>query len=171
MKKLFTSSLLLAAVVSPLALAQPQQGDQEITLSGAGSSDKDLDGAAFSVQGSWGQYLSERSLWGVRQLVNIRDTDDDDTRVDGATRVFYDYHFGQGSMRPFVGMSIGGIYGDDVDDTFTGGPEVGMKYYMQENTFVVGMVEYQFLFDSGSDVDDRFDDGALYYSLGIGYNF
>ncbi|MFT8162373.1 hypothetical protein, partial [Salmonella enterica] len=64
-------------------------GDKEITLGGAGSSDKDFDDTVFSVQGSWGQYLSESSLWGVRQTVNARDTEGESVKLDGSTRVFY----------------------------------------------------------------------------------
>ncbi|QIB53188.1 hypothetical protein G3M63_09440 [Pseudomonas sp. OIL-1] len=158
-------------MVPAVALAQPSAGDQEMTLSGAGSSDKDFDASILSVQGSWGQYLSESSLWGIRQTVNASDSEGESVQFDGSTRVFYDYHFGSGNGRPFVGVSLGGIYGENVDETFMGGPEVGYKHWLNENTFVTGMVEYQFLFESASDVDDRYDDGALFYSVGLGYNF
>ncbi|WP_178114663.1 hypothetical protein [Pseudomonas saliphila] len=171
MKKLFKTSLLLAAMVPAVALAQPSAGDQEITLGGAGGSDKDFDDSAISVQGSWGQYLSESSLWGVRQTVNARDSEGESVQWDGSTRVFYDYHFGSGNGRPFVGASVGGIYGDGVDETFILGPEVGYKHWLNDSTFVTGMVEYHFLVDSASDVDDRYDDGAFFYSVGLGYNF
>lgn len=105
MKKLFKTSMLLAAMVPAVALAQPSAGDQEITLGGAGGSDKDFDDSAISVQGSWGQYLSESSLWGVRQTVNARDSEGESVQWDGSTRVFYDYHFGSGNGRPFVGAA------------------------------------------------------------------
>ncbi len=146
-------------------------GDKEITLGGAGSSDKDFDDTVFSVQGSWGQYLSEASLWGVRQTVNARDTEGESVKFDGSTRVFYDYHFGTGKARPFIGASIGGVYGDRVDETFMAGPEVGFKYWVQDKTFITAMAEYQFLFKSGSDAQDRYDDGVFLYSIGIGFNY
>ncbi|QFU11852.1 hypothetical protein FIU84_07555 [Stutzerimonas frequens] len=146
-------------------------GDKEITLGGAGSSDKDFDDTVFSVQGSWGQYLSEASLWGVRQTVNARDTEGESVKFDGSTRVFYDYHFGTGKARPFIGASIGGVYGDQVDETFMAGPEVGFKYWVQDKTFITAMAEYQFLFKSGSDAQDRYDDGVFLYSIGIGFNY
>jgi hypothetical protein len=171
MQPIMRTTMLLAALLPAVALANPQRGDQEITLSGAGSSDKDFDNTILSVSGSWGSYLSPHSLWGVRQLVSARDAEGESTSFDGATRLFYDYHFGDGRFRPFIGISAGGIYGEGVDDTFTAGPEVGLKYYVLQNTFIVGLMEYQFLFDSANDVDDRFDDGAFFYSVGIGYNF
>ena len=146
-------------------------GDKEITLGGAGSSDKDFDDTIFSVQGSWGQYLSESSLWGVRQTVNARDTEGESVKFDGSTRVFYDYHFGTGKARPFIGASIGGVYGDRVDETFMAGPEIGFKYWVQDKTFITAIAEYQFLFKSGSDAQDRYDDGVFLYSIGIGFNY
>ncbi|WP_336470237.1 hypothetical protein [Stutzerimonas stutzeri] len=142
-----------------------------MTLGGAGSSDKDFDDTVFSVQGSWGQYLSESSLWGVRQTVNARDTEGESVKFDGSTRVFYDYHFGNGKARPFIGASIGGVYGDRVDETFMAGPEIGFKYWVQDKTFITAMAEYQFLFKSGSDAQDRYDDGVFLYSIGIGFNY
>ncbi len=140
-------------------------------MGGAGSSDKDFDDTVFSVQGSWGQYLSESSLWGVRQTVNARDTEGESVKFDGSTRVFYDYHFGTGKARPFIGASIGGVYGDRVDETFMAGPEVGFKYWVQDKTFITAMAEYQFLFKSGSDAQDRYDDGVFLYSIGVGFNY
>lgn len=121
--------------------------------------------------GKLGQYLSESSLWGVRQTVNARDTEGESVKFDGSTRVFYDYHFGNGKARPFIGASIGGVYGDRVDETFMAGPEIGFKYWVQDKTFITAMAEYQFLFKSGSDAQDRYDDGVFLYSIGIGFNY
>jgi len=164
-------STLAAALLPVAVLAAPVAGTQEITLSGAGTSDKDFDTSLLNIQGSWGQYLNEYSLWGVRQNINIFDTEGESTKFQGATRVFYDYHFGTGNTRPFIGASIGGIYGDRVDDTFMAGPELGLKHWMNDSTFVTGMIEYQFLFKNGSGAEDNYDDGTFFYSLGLGYNF
>ncbi len=171
MNRLFKTSMLVAALFPAAVLAAPAAGDQEITLNGAGSSDKDFDSTVFSVQGSWGQYLSDASLWGVRQTVSARDQEGESVKFDGSTRVFYDYQFGSGAARPFLGLSVGGVYGDQVDETFMAGPEVGIKYWVLDKTFITAMAEYQFLFKSGSDARDRYDDGAFFYSVGLGYNF
>ncbi|MGA6098936.1 hypothetical protein ACPESN_13855 [Stutzerimonas marianensis] len=127
MNRLFKMSILAVAVAPAIALAAPQAGDREITLSGAGSSDKSFDDTVFSVQGSWGKYLDESSMWGIRQTINARDEEGESVQFDGSTRVFYDYHFGSGNTRPFVGLSLGGLYGEEVDETFMGGPEVGVS--------------------------------------------
>ncbi len=171
MNRLLKTSLLTAALLPAFAFAAPSPGDREVTLSGAGSSDKRFDDTQLAVQGSWGQYLTENSLWGVRQLINARDREGESVKFDGATRVFYDYHIGTGNLQPFVGASIGAIYGEGVNETFTAGPEFGVKFWVQDRTFIQAMVEYQFLFDSASDARDRYDDGAFFYSVGLGYNF
>ncbi|GGC85858.1 hypothetical protein [Halopseudomonas salina] len=171
MKRLLKTSLIMAAMIPAMAMAVPSAGDREITLSGAGASDKDFDQNGISMQGSWGEYLSPSSLWGVRQSIGISDSEGEETNFDGSTRVFYDYHFGTGDTRPFIGASIGGIYGEQVDESFIAGPEIGVKHWVKEDVFITGMMEYQFLFKSASDADDRYDDGAIFYSVGVGYNF
>lgn len=172
MNQIFKASALAAAVILPFsALATPAPGESEITLSGGGGSDKDFDNNVVSFQASWGKYLSEQSLWGVRQTLNISDSEGESTNFDGSTRLFYDYHFGSGNTRPFIGVSIGGVYGENVDDTFMAGPEVGIKHWVHDKVFIVGLVEYHFLFDSANDIDSRYDDGAFFYTLGFGYNF
>lgn len=171
MNRLLKTSLLVAAMLPAFAVAAPAAGDREVTLGGAGSSDKSFDDTVFSIQGSWGTYLDESSMWGVRQTVNARDTEGESVKFDGSTRLFYDYHFGSGNTRPFVGLSVGGVYGDQVDETFMGGPEIGIKHWVHDQTFITAMAEYQFLFKSGSDARDRYDDGAFFYSVGVGYNY
>jgi hypothetical protein len=51
------------------------------------------------------------------------------------------------------------------------GLEGGAKYYVKPKTFIFAMVEYQWLFNSGNDVANNFDDGRFLYSLGIGFHF
>lgn len=171
MKRFLTVSTLAAALLPVAVLAAPTAGTQEITLSGAGDSDKDFDTTLLNVQGSWGQYLSDSALWGIRQSIGIFDTEGESTQFKGGTRVFYDYHFGTGNTRPFIGAAIGGVYGDGVEDTFMAGPELGLKHWVNDSTFITGMVEYQFYFKSGSEAEDNYDDGSFVYSMGVGFNY
>jgi hypothetical protein len=170
MKKFIANSLLVATLLPGIALAVPAVGDREFTLSGAGTSSNDFDNTGLSLDGSFAKYLSLQSSIGIRQSVIVNNSDDD-TDFAGSTRLFYDYHFGGGNLRPFVGVNLGGIYGDNVDNTFSGGPELGLKYYVADKTFIMGMVEYQFSFKNADQVDDRFKDGAYFYSVGMGFNF
>ncbi|MFW5824758.1 MAG: hypothetical protein ACOCVV_07310, partial [Marinobacter sp.] len=102
MHKLVKTSLILAAFSPSLVLAQAIGGDREVTVSGQGQSDKDLDNNAFSMTASYGQYLDDQGQIGVRQSLSVSDPEGGGTDFDGATVGYYDYHFGQGKTRPFV---------------------------------------------------------------------
>lgn len=169
-KTIFACSLILPLSAQVFA-ELPTQGTKEFSLSGAGSSDKDFDNNAFAMDATYGHYLSSDAAIGVRQSATVSDSDGDDSQWNGATRFFYDYHFGNETWHPYIGANIGYIYGDSVEETFIAGPEVGLKYYVLPSTFIVAQMEYQFLFDDADEADNRFDDGAFAYGVGIGFNF
>lgn len=172
MHKMLKTSLILAAFVPSMALAQAESGDREITINGSGSSDKDFDTTGFDMNASYGQYINDAGQVGVRQSLSISDTEGESTDIDGATVLFYDHHFDVGERaRPFVGLNVGYNYGDRTEETFSAGPEAGLKYYVRNKTFIQGMVQYQFLFDSADEAENNYDDGIVYYSVGVGYNF
>ena len=151
-------------------LTGPYQGAWEFLLGGSGSSDQDFDANNISVDVTLGYYLTDTVEVGVRQNVSVAGNEDD-TSWNGATTGFIDYVFDFDAFRPFVGVSLGYLYGDDTNDTFIGGPEAGVKYYIKDDAFVFGRVNYDFLFDSGDEIDDNFEDGRFVYSIGLGINF
>ncbi len=112
---------------------------------------------------------------GVRQSINYASIEGENITDDfwnGSTRGYLNYHFLADRARPFLGGSLGGIYGDGVKDSAFAGLETGVKYYVQTATYFLARVEYQFLFSSTSDAADAFqDDGAWAYTVGLGYNF
>ncbi len=171
MNKLLKTSVLIAAFAPAVTLAQAVNGDNEVTISGTGGSDKDFDATVFGLTGSYGKYISDMGQAGVRQNITISDTEGEETDFDGATVIYYDHHFNLDRLRPFVGLNVGYNYGDTTEETFSAGPELGLKYYVLEKTFIQGMVQYQFLFEDADEIDDRSDDGRYYYSVGMGYNF
>ncbi|MEX2616471.1 MAG: hypothetical protein WD767_10270 [Alphaproteobacteria bacterium] len=149
----------------------PAMGDWEVTLSGNGTSDNDFDNHSLGLTGSAGKYVSDNVMLGLRQSVNFADIANGDSQANFATRGFADYVFDLGRWRPYAGLSIGAIYGDNVNDTLAAGPEVGVKYYADNRTFVYAQAEYQFTFDDAGDVDDAADDGQFFYGIGVGFNF
>lgn len=170
--KITTVFAVLVLTLTTGAWAAPQQGDRTLTLSGSGSSDNDFDSNSFALAGELGWFATDAFEWGVRQTVNLIARDDAADDWSGGTRIFGDWHFGgSNAFQPFVGVSVGGFYGEHVKDTFAAGPELGMKYYVKDDTFIELQAEYQFLFEDADEVDDRFDDGAFLYSLGIGFSF
>jgi phage repressor protein C with HTH and peptisase S24 domain len=50
-------------------MADPVEGTREVTLAGAGGSDKDFDSNRFSLEGTYGYYRSPEVLLGIRQSV------------------------------------------------------------------------------------------------------
>ncbi|MEQ9447470.1 MAG: outer membrane beta-barrel protein [Rhodospirillaceae bacterium] len=149
----------------------PRAGDWEATLSGTGTSNNDFDNHTFGISGGAGKYLTDNVLVGARQSINFTDVENGDDVTNFSTRVFADWVFDLGKWRPFIGVNFGGIYGENVNDTFAAGPEVGVKYYADRNTFVYGLAEYQFTFKDADEADRAADDGQFYYTVGIGFNF
>ena len=147
----------------------PQGGEWEITLAGAGSSDKDFESGGFNIEADLSTYASEAFSYGVRQ--NVGFVDNAESSWNGSTALFGQLHLGDTPLRPFVGLAVGYLYGDDVSDTFFGGPEAGLRYYVKPEAFIFGRAQYQFLFESGDEIDDQFDDGRFLYTVGVGFTF
>jgi len=178
MNKNLISIAILAASMSGMAVAQgtvgPVNGDREFSLSGAGSSDKDFDNSSVGISADLGWYTSDKAVWGVRQSLNFADIEGNNVSNDfwnGSTRGYYDYHFLNSSWRPFVGASLGAVYGDGVKDSAFAGAEFGVKYYVLEKTFILARAEYQFFFNDSDSASDNWQNGAFAYVIGMGFNF
>ncbi|MCC6681388.1 MAG: hypothetical protein IT445_10855 [Phycisphaeraceae bacterium] len=145
----------------------PEATDWEFTLSGSGVSSNDLDNTNFATTFSLGYYLTDAIEPGVRQSIIFADNNDDSS-TSGSTRGFIDYNFDLGALRPFVGASLGAVYGDGVDNdhNWTTGVEAGIKWYVLAKTFLYGIAEYQW------EPEESFsDNGSFFYGVGIGFNF
>ena len=153
------------------AWAAQEAGDKSFTISGTGASDNDFDTTTFGTTAELGWFLTNEFELGLRQSVNVLALENSDDRWSGATRGFADYHFGQGSVVPYLGANLGGIYGEDVQDTGAAGLEGGLKFYVKDKTFIALQIEYDWLFDNSDEIDNQFDDGAYFYTLGVGFNF
>lgn len=149
----------------------PGSGTHEITIGGGGASNQDFDGSYGAVNLSFGTYFSPRSELVLRQSVSYDNPENDGTSWGGATRLAYDYHFSENNVRPFLGVSAGRIYGSGVDDTWAGGIEGGLKYFVKPQTFIMAMVSYDWFFDNGSEIDNQFDTGSYGWTLGVGFQF
>ena len=186
MRALKAAAILVGLVsVMPMALSAqesarssfgPTAGEREFSISGTGSSDKNLDSGSFGATADIGWYLQDYLILGLRQSVNYASIEGESVKDDfwnGTTRGYLNYQFAPTErLRPFGGASLGVIYGDGVKDSGFAGLELGAKYYVRTKTYLLARVEYQWFFDSSSDVDDAFkDDGAWAYTLGMGYNF
>lgn len=179
MKNVIKLALCLAISVPLVANASsspfgPATGDREFSISGTGSNDAEFDRGTFGIVGEHGWYLQPNMVLGVRQSVNYASIKGENLRNDywnGSTRGYIDYQFGSDLLRPFVGGSLGLIYGDGNNNSAFAGLEGGAKYYVLPSTFLLTRVEYQWFFDTADDIGSSFSEGAFAYTLGVGYNY
>lgn len=167
--------LAMAADRAPAAaddVGGPAQGVIELTLAGNGQSDHDFNNSAIGGTIGLGYFLTDYLELGVRQNASYTDPNGAASSWDGVTRVFADVNIGSGPLVPFIGANIGYRYGDNTSDTWEAAPEAGLKWYVGKSreAFIYAAVEYQFLFDSGSEFTDNFSDGVWVYTLGVGVN-
>lgn len=142
----------------------PHAGNWEATLSGTGQSDNDFNDADFGVAGSIGYYFSKNIVVTFKQALNYSGVGPSDTF--NARSVFQAaYQWDLGRWQPYLGLNLGGIYGAVVEDDGVVGPEAGLKYYVNESTFMFGNIAYESLIGSCC------TDGNIPYSVGIGFNF
>lgn len=164
-------ALMAAALPTGQALAAQDAGDKTFTISGTGSSDNDFNASTFGTSAQLGWFWTDSVEVGLRQNVNVFTQDRGPDTWSGATVGYGDWNFGKGTVVPFLGANIGGIYGDNVENTGTAGLEGGLKWYVKDKTFIDLAVQYEWLFNDSDNFDNRFDNGAYFYSLGVGFNF
>lgn len=165
-------SSILCLILPAAGFAQGfSQGDKVLSLNGVGLSDKDFDSSTFSVSGEFGYFLTDRIEAAIRQTVGFSDFEDSGSNWNGSTRGALDYNFDLGRFWPFVGGSIGYVYGDGVTDSWVGGPEAGLRFFVNQTTFILGMIEWEFFFNNNDDDDDSFSDSVFIYTIGIGFRW
>jgi hypothetical protein len=167
-KLMFLVPVVALLALPALAQAQFEAGNWELKLAGAATNDHDFDGGSASGSGSLGYFLTKEFELGVRQALSWTDTGVSGSIWTADTRVFVDYHFDMDRWQPYVGVFAGYLYGDladDVDDSFIGGPEVGVKYFVNSTTFIDVNAAYAF------NLEESLDDGAYFYGLGVGFRW
>jgi hypothetical protein len=163
---------VICLVFSAATFAQGfTQGDKTATLNGSGFSSDDFDNTTFAINGSLGYFFTSNIEGSVRQGLMFTDIEDGGSTWGGSTRVAGDYYFDYGRLWPFVGASLGVMYGDeDVEENWLFGLEGGVRYFVNSTTFLVGSIGFDW--PLGSDDDDgAFDDGQWVYIVGMGFRW
>jgi hypothetical protein len=161
---------LLGLLLPATTLAQGfTQGDKEVLLNGTGVSDKDFDNTTFSVTGSLGYFFTKNIEAAFRQSLSFVNVENGGSAWNAASIGALDYNLDLGRWWPFVGGNIGYVYGHNVNDTWEGGIEGGLKFFVNTSTFILGMLEYQWFFDS--DNNNGFSDGQWVYTVGLGFRW
>lgn len=162
LRKLYLVPVLALLALPALASAQFEAGNWELKLAGSGSNDQDFRTVDISASGSLGYFMTKELEIGVRQGLTYADGG---SAWAGDTRIFADYHFDMDRWQPYVGANIGYQYGDNVNDSWLAGPEIGVKYFVNATTFIDVNAAYEFNLERG------LDDGAFFYGLGIGFKW
>jgi hypothetical protein len=171
LRKVWLVAALALVLMPAFAQAQFNQDDWALRLSGSGSSDNDFDSTTVAVAGEIDYFLGDNFSIGLDQGITYADLASGGSDWSAATRVGADFYFDLDRWQPYVGAFIGYLYGDDVDEQFIAGPEVGVAYFVNSTTFIFAEVEYQFLFEDSDDADEAFEDGIWAYALGIGFTW
>jgi outer membrane protein with beta-barrel domain len=165
--------VILALCLLPAVCQAQARGPFELTLGGSGANGSRFDGFTGAINGSIGYFFNDSLELSARQSLDYTDVGVGKS-INGSTRVALDLHFplgDQGQFLPFVGVNVGYVYGDNVNDTWEGAPEAGLKWFVNNTTFVFISVEYQIFFDRHSSTGQNFSDGQFVYGLGIGFRF
>ena len=142
----------------------PHAGNYEATLTGTGQSNDDFDKSNFGVTGSVGYYYTKNWLFSIKQGLQANDNGNN-TLISGRTIFQGAYQFDMGKWQPYVGLNVGGVYGAGVHDKALFGPEVGIKYFVNESTFLFGNIAYEV------PIDECCNNGNVPYSVGVGFDF
>ena len=165
LRKLYLVPVLALFAIPAVAHAQFEAGNLALTLSGSGQNDKDFRSTSFSVNGSLGFFLTKEMEIGVRQGVIY--ADGNGSSWAGQTLAAFDYHIDLDRWQPYLGVNAGYAYGggSNHNDAWLGGPEVGVKYFVNATTFIDLNAAYEF------DLQNGIDHGQFLYGLGLGVKF
>src|SRR4051812_14147845 len=111
-------SLLLLPAATTRAEDFPglDRGTWELTLTGSGASNRDVNSGSFGFQASIGYFVADQLEIQGRQTLNYADNDDNGggTSVGFSSAVAIDYHFDLDRFQPFIGAGVGYSYGKSV---------------------------------------------------------
>jgi hypothetical protein len=142
----------------------PHAGNWEATLTGTGQSVDDFDTTNVGVTGSLGYYLTKNHLLTFKQGLQANDTGNS-TLINSRTVFQAAYQWDYAKWQPYLGMNLGALYGAGIDDHAVAGPEAGVKYFVNESTFLFANIAYEV------PLDECCHDGIVPYAVGIGFDF
>ena len=147
----------------------PVAGDNEIEAAAGLFHAQGSDTGALTADLGYGYYLTPGWQIGLRQAVNYSFIDDARDAWFATTTPFINYHFRlTENILPFLGGFIGAVW-NDRDATGTLGPNVGIKFFLADQTFLGIRYRYEWFFDSLRGVGRNADNGNHVFNIGIGF--
>jgi hypothetical protein len=166
LKRLVVFALVGVFALPAVSEAQFTFGDRTFTLSAGGQSDRKLSTNSFSIDAAAGYFWMDNIEASLRQNIT-RDDIGPGSEWHGSTRLAVDWHFVLGNFLPFVGAQAGFAYGEGIRNQAVLGPEIGVKYFVNQTTFISGLAELQYL----TRTDDNWKSSRWQYTVGVGFRF
>jgi hypothetical protein len=162
--------LLVLFAPPPQAHAEFHARDWELTLAGSARNDADFSQASIGKSGSLGYFATHNLEFSLRDTITYTD-EGRSTLTDVRVATAVDWHFPLGQSHrfiPFIGATLGYQFGNGVLDTWYAGPEAGIKYFLNNDTFLFARAEYDIFFDT---TGDSSSDSQFVYQFGLGFRF
>ncbi len=86
------------------------------------------------------------------------------------SRLALDYELGRGRLRPFIGAEAGYVIGLHSASSLEAGPEIGVRYFLKDSTFVYGAAEWERFFRQSS-FRGGIRQSEIIFSFGIGFRW
>jgi hypothetical protein len=165
-------ALIVLAVCLVPAIAKAQaHGPWELELGGSADNGSRFNGVTAGGNGAIGYFLTDQFELGVRQSVEYNDIGTTGWAATTALALDFNLPLGdQGQIMPYFGGNVGYTYGDNVTNTWVGGPEAGVKIFLNNSTFIYFNASYEITFDRHS-TTTAFSEGEFEYGLGLGLRF
>ena len=162
-------AILILALIGQSAMARPVAHDNELELSGGFFHARGSDTGALNLDVSYGYYLTHGWEVGLRQALNINFIDDARDVWTATTAPFLKYNFPLSeTVVPFVGGFLGLVW-NDRDATGTLGPNVGAKFFFNDQTYVTTAYRYEWFFDSIKTAANNRSQANHVLNFGIGF--
>jgi len=158
-------------MLAPIAAAAQndsalQLEHQKFTIIGTGLKNQQQVGTGLSSSLNIDQFLNLERIMRQEDSFSVFPDEND---WNESTRLVADYYFGFGAFVPMIGISMGYLQDENKNSQLVAGPEIGAKYFMNQQTFLYGLLGYQFPFEK---TDEPYDDnGQLVYGVGLGITF
>ena len=173
MKRVFLSLVGWALISSIAGVASvaaiPRDGANEVQVSAGFFSAQDSDSGNLNIDLSYGYYLTPGWQIGFRQALNSLFVEDGRDQWSATTSPFFNYHFRVSDIIfPYLGGFIGAVW-NVRDITGTLGPQVGVKFFVHEQTFLNLGYRYEWFWDKFERIDNSADNGNHIFNVGVGF--
>lgn len=161
--------LFLSALWLSEASARPVLNDNEIEFGGGFFHARGSDTGALNLDASYGYYLSPDWQVGFRQGLNINFIDDARDVWTATSAPFLNVHFPlSDNVVPFFGGFLGLVW-NDRDVTGTLGPNTGIKFFLNDQTYFTTKYRYEWFFDSVRSAAPNRSQANHIVNFGIGF--